>query len=77
MSVVVSVKVPRQVKEEMEKTKDSVKWAEEIRGFIMGKLEEESRRKGIEDAERVLHGVRRLPKGTAEQLVREDRDSHH
>ena len=74
---VVSVKVPRQVKEEMEKTKDSVKWADEIRRFIIGKLEEESRRKGIEDAERVLRGVRRLPKGTAEQLVREDRDSHH
>ena len=73
---VVSVKVPREVKEEMEKTKDSVMWADEIRGFIVGKLEEESRRRGIEDAERALRGVRRLPKGTAEQLVREDRDGH-
>jgi hypothetical protein len=74
---VVSVKVPRQVKEEMEKTKDSVKWADEIRSFIIGKLKEERRRKGIEEAEKVLSGIRVLPAKTAAQLVREDRDSHH
>jgi hypothetical protein len=74
---VVSVKVPRQVKEEMDKTKDSVMWADEIRRFIIGKLEEESRRKSVENAEKVLTGIRVLPGKTAAQLVREDRDGHH
>ena len=38
---VVSVKVPTQVKEDMQRVKDSAKWSEEIRNFILEKLEEE------------------------------------
>ncbi len=40
---VVSVKVPQKVKEEMEKMKGSVKWPDEIRNFILDKLEQEKR----------------------------------
>jgi hypothetical protein len=74
---VVSVKVPPEVREEMEKTKASVKWQEEIRGFILERLEREKRRENISKVERMLRGVGKLPNGSAARLVREDRDSHH
>jgi len=74
---VVSVKVPQKVKEEMQSMKDSVRWSEEIRGFILGKIEEERRKESVRNAEKILKGVRRLPKGTAAGLVREDRDGRH
>jgi len=74
---VVSVKVPSQVKEDMQRVKDSVKWSEEIRKFILEKLEEERRKEGIKNAEEALSGVRKLPKGSAARLIREDRDSRH
>jgi len=74
---VVSVKVPPKVKEDMQRVRDSVKWSEEIRNFILEKLEEERRKEGIKDAEESLRGVRKLPKGSAARLIREDRDSHH
>jgi len=74
---VVSVKVPPKVKQDMQRVKDSVKWSEEIRNFILEKLEEERRKENIENAEEVLRKVRRLPKGSSVKFVREDRDSHH
>ena len=74
---VVSVKVPPKVKQDMQRVKDSVKWPEEIRNFILEKLEEERRKENIENAEEVLRKVRRLPKGSSAKFVREDRDSHH
>ncbi len=74
---VVSVKVPPKVKEEMERIKDSVKWPEEIRKFILDRLEDERRKENLQNAERILKGVRRFPKGSAARLIREDRDSHN
>ncbi len=74
---VVSVKVPPKVKEDMHRVKDNVKWSEEIRNFILEKLEEERRKEGIKNAEKTLSGVRKLPKDSAARLIREDRDSHH
>jgi hypothetical protein len=74
---VVSVKVPTSVKEEMQKVKYSVNWSEEIRNFILSKLEEEKRKENINKAEEILRKVRRLPGEGAARLIREDRDSHH
>jgi hypothetical protein len=74
---VVSVKVPQKVKEAMQSLKDSVQWSEEIRGFILDKIEEERRKENVRNAEKILKGVRRFPRGTAARLVREDRDSRH
>lgn len=74
---VVSVKVSDEMKEDMEKRKKKINWAEEIRKFISGKLEEERRRENIRKADKILINTRRLPKGTMAKLVREDRESHH
>jgi hypothetical protein len=74
---VVSVKVPPKVKEDMQRVRDSVKWSEEIRNFILEKLEEERRKEGIKNAEETLGRVRKLPRGSATGMIREDRESHH
>jgi len=73
---VVSVKVPRRVKEDMERLKDRVRWPEEIRSFIAKKLEETKNRETVEQTEELLDTMPVQPKGTISRLVREDRDSH-
>ncbi len=73
---VVSVKVPPKVKEDMQRLKDSVKWSQEIRRFILEKLEGERRKENVENAEKTLEKVRRFPKGSTARFIREDRDSH-
>ena len=71
------MKVPPKVKEDMRRVKHSVKWSEEIRNFILDRLEDERRKENIKNAEEILGKVRRLPKGIAAELLRKDRDSHH
>lgn len=74
---VVSVKVSEKTKKDMAKRKGRINWSEEIRQFISSKIEEDQRRENVEKAEKLLRGVRKLPKGTAIKIVREDRDSHN
>lgn len=76
MSAVFSVKVRREVREKMEKYRDRVNWAEEVRRYI----EEVLRRlEAQENFERILKELERAgwgtPKGFAANSVREDRDS--
>ncbi|MEM4412303.1 MAG: CopG family transcriptional regulator [Thermofilum sp.] len=75
-SVVVSVKVPRELKEKMDAYASVVNWAEEIRGWIARRVEELERAKAVEEALKMLNLVAPAPRGTARLLVREDRDSH-
>ncbi len=71
---VVSVKVPKDVKEKMKKY-GSVNWPEEIRRAIMAKIEEIERIQAVEEAIKLLEAVPPAPSGTAKALVREGRDS--
>lgn len=73
---VVSVKVPKGVREKMKAYSDLVEWPEEIRKLIIAKIEEIERMKAVEKAIKLLEEVPPAPKGTAEALVREDRDRH-
>ena len=74
---VVSVKVPQELKKDMEKRKEKINWSEEIRTFISQKIEEEQRRENLEIAEKILKSTRKLSKGEAMKIVRQDRDSHN
>lgn len=74
---VVSVKVPEEIKKDMEKRKERINWSEEIRQFISSKIEEDRRRENMEKADKILQKTRKLPRGTVARLVREDRDSHN
>lgn len=76
LMAVVSVKVPKWVKERMEAYREVVNWPEEIRRAIMAKIEEVERTKAVEEAVRLLEAIPPAPRGTAGALVREDRDRH-
>lgn len=76
MSTVISVRIPRKLKEKMDKLKDLVNWSEEIRKFLEKRVEELHRRKVLEEIRKVLEKIPESPKGTAAKYVREDRDSY-
>ncbi len=73
---VVSVKVPKWVKEKMKAYGEVVEWPEEIRRLIIAKIEELERIRAVEKAIKLLEQIPPAPKGTAKALVREDRDRH-
>lgn len=73
---VISFKVKKEIKEKMEKYKDRVNWAEELRKFV----EERVRQlEAEENMERIVKELKNLefdvPKGFSKKSVREDRDS--
>ncbi len=76
MSVVLSIRIPRELKEEMDKLKDKIDWRREIISFIKQRIEEYRRAKILEEINRELARLPPSPKGLAAKLVREDRDSH-
>jgi hypothetical protein len=54
---VFSVKIKRELKEKMEKYRDRVNWAEEVRGFIESKIRE---LKAEENYERILGELKKV-----------------
>jgi len=73
---VFSIRIRRDLKEKMERYRDKVNWAEEVRRFIEEKIRvleaEENFRVILDELERVSWSV---PKGFSAESVREDRDS--
>jgi hypothetical protein len=54
---VVSVKVPEWVKEKMRMLSDTINWPEEIRTFIIARINEIERVKAVEKAVKILEKV--------------------
>ncbi len=73
---VVSVKIPKKMKEKMKEYNKIINWPEEIRRFIIAKIEEVERSKALENAIKLLEKIPLTDRGTAKALVRENRDSH-
>ncbi len=76
MSAVVSFKVRKEIKEKMDKYRNRVNWAEELRKFVEERIRrleaEENMRKIIEKLKEINVEA---PSGFAARSVREDRDS--
>jgi len=70
---VITVRIPRELKEAMEKL--DVNWSEEIRRFIARRVDEELRRRKLEDAITVLRETEGVERGFAGKAVRKDRNS--
>jgi len=70
---VITVRIPRELKEAMEKL--DINWSEEIRRFIARRVDEELRRRKLDEAIATLRRTESVEKGFAEKSVREDRDS--
>jgi hypothetical protein len=73
---VVSVRVPRELKEKMRKYRDKINWSEEIRRFIENKILEAERENTLSRLEELINQLPTVPRGTAVRYVREDRDGN-
>jgi len=70
---VITVRIPRELKEVMKKL--DINWSEEIRRFLARRVDEELRKKKLDEAITTLRRTENVEKGFAEKSVREDRDS--
>ena len=70
---VITVRVPRELKEKMKEL--DINWSEEIRKFIVRRIDEELRKRRIQEALAMLKGTGSVERGFAERAVREGRDS--
>jgi chaperonin cofactor prefoldin len=70
---VFSVKIRRELKEKMEKYRDRVNWAEEVRRFIEARIRE---LEAEENYKRILRAHWSVPRSFSARSVREDRDSN-
>ena len=75
MSVVISVRVPRELKERMRKLKN-VNWSEIIRKFIEDVVSRYEAEEALKKIEEDLKDIPELPAGTVSRLIRLDRESH-
>ncbi len=74
MSSVLSIRIPRKLKEEMDKLKDFVDWKKEITEFIEQRIKYYKKRLVLEEIQRELEKHPILPRGSVVESVREDRD---
>lgn len=74
MSAVLSIRIPRRLKEAMKELKD-VNWRDEIVKFLTERVEYYRRLKVLEEVSRIVEKLPEAEPGTAERYVREDRDS--
>ncbi|WP_175058829.1 hypothetical protein [Thermococcus sp. 2319x1] len=71
---VITVRVPDEIKAKMKGI--SINWSEEIRRFIIQRIEEEERKKNLQKALEILKGKKSVERGFSAKSVREDRDSN-
>ena len=76
MSVTVTFRVPRELKERMDRLRGRVNWSEEVRRFLEQRVRELEQVMVIEEVERLIRQLPEVPRGTVTEYVREDRDSH-
>jgi len=75
MSVTISFRVPKELKEKMDQLRSYINWSEELRKFVEMRIKEFEQKKAIEDLENIIKDLPKTPSGTAAKYVREDRDS--
>ncbi len=66
-----SVRIPREVREAMERMKD-VNWQEEIRRMIIERVREEAKRRLLDEAKELRS---RMKSSEITKMIREDRDA--
>jgi hypothetical protein len=76
VSTVLSIRIPKRLREEMEKLKDVTDWRSEIIAFIEEKVKAYKRLRALQEMDKILEELPETPRGLAAKLVREDRDSH-
>lgn len=76
MSITVSFRIPKKLKEKRDRFRGYVNWSEEVRRFLERRVHELEQTIAIEELERVIRELPETTRGTAARYVREDCDSH-
>ncbi len=76
LNEIISVRISKELKRKLDLFRDKVKWSKEIRAFLEKRVEELLREKAVESANKIIKKLPQIPKGTAVEYVREDRDSY-
>ena len=74
MRTVISIRVPEELKREMDRLRGEVNWSEEIREFTKRRIEEYRKKKIFDELVEYIKTLPEAPKGVARELVRESRD---
>ncbi len=72
MSVVIGIRVPRKLKEELEEL--GINYAEEIRRYLERRVREEKARQILNEIERLKKEIGKVDGNLAVEFIREDRD---
>jgi len=75
LSTVISIRIPKNLKEKMDRFKE-INWSELIRGFIEEKIAQLELEETLKEIEEHLKDVLELPAGTVTRWIRSDRESH-
>ena len=75
-STVYSFRIPRWLKEKMDKLKSVVDWRREIVAFIEERIKMYERQRALREVIEILEGLPETSSGIGARLVREDRDSY-
>ncbi|BES82851.1 antitoxin [Pyrodictium abyssi] len=73
MSTVISIRVPRRLREELERL--GIDYAEEVRRFLERRVREEKARRIRERLARLRSRIGRVEGNVAAELIREDRET--
>lgn len=74
MSVVISVRIPKRLKEELERL--GINYSKAVREFLEELVRREKARRLREEMERLKQSIGVLEGNLVAEFVREDRDSH-
>ena len=70
-TTVYSVRIPKEIRDAMEKTKD-IDWQEEIRRMIVERVRQETKKRLLEEAKEIR---KKMKSSSISEMIREDRDS--
>ncbi len=74
MSVVIGVRIPKRLKEEIEKL--GINYSEEIRQYLEKRVREERARRIIARIEALRKKIKPIEENLSAKLIREDRDKN-
>ncbi len=74
MSVVIGVRIPKRLKEEIEKL--GINYSEEIRRYLEKRVREERARRIIARIEALRKKIKPIEENLSAELIREDRDKN-
>ncbi len=70
-TTVYSIRIPKEIRDAMEKTKD-IDWQEEIRKMIIERVRQETKRRLLKEARELR---KKMKSSNISEMIREDRDA--